>query len=461
MKIYNQKTNFAPKRIRHHKLQNASVEISNYQKLQNKNNSSDKNQTSQTNQVVILKYENAEKSNLLEWCERLEIDLLSKYGKTAQFFSTDEYYEPQKPIDHETIYNKSNDPSKTLRDIRKNALIEYSKEVSSVKQSYSKIWGEIEMKMSKQSLDAVKSKSEYQDLKDNYKIVEYLRLIKQVHRSEPAVVNKEETLHDALTNYYSLTQGNEETLIDYKNRIKAAVERIETAEPSKKPTDRDIAMIFTRRLDPNRFRNLIQETAKDCQKYKLTLDEAHQQAACERRIYKGTLVPCETIFKDSNIAGVAAEFRLSKKEKNMILSIRAENDDQNNVKSSKKRKYGSDNESHPSHMINAINANNKKTYHENSDNDNKWCSICTMKNHNTNECRHLTKCQNLISNSKQSYKNTNAREGYIPKYQKLNDTASTRKVYYTNNSDMYDDWCDNKRRINSNHRFKNHSNDES
>ena len=83
--------------------------------------------------------------------------------KLPNFFSTDEYYEPSTPSDIDTIYDNVNDPSKTLRDIRHNSLVEYSKEISTVKQSYSKIWGEMELRMSKESLDALKSKSIYQN----------------------------------------------------------------------------------------------------------------------------------------------------------------------------------------------------------------------------------------------------------------------------------------------------------
>ena len=62
-------------------------------------------------------------------------------------------------------------------------MVEHIKESS----DRPKICGEMELFMSKESLDAVKAKPAYEHLKSTFKVVSFLRLIKQVHRTEPAV----------------------------------------------------------------------------------------------------------------------------------------------------------------------------------------------------------------------------------------------------------------------------------
>lgn len=82
-RIYNKNKTSKSKNTFYNKSSNSS---SNFQRLQhNKSNSVEKASASPTDQV-ILQYLSAEDSNLLEWCERTGIDLLSKYGKAAEFF---------------------------------------------------------------------------------------------------------------------------------------------------------------------------------------------------------------------------------------------------------------------------------------------------------------------------------------------------------------------------------------
>ncbi len=119
----------------------------------------------------------------------------------------------------------------------------------------------MELFMSKESLDAVKAKPAYERLKSTFKVVSFLKLIKQVHRTEPAVRSSADAVADALQEFHSIKQNSDESLINYKNRIIAAVERIETADPSEKPDPSTVARKFTRSLDLNRFEDVVTTTA--------------------------------------------------------------------------------------------------------------------------------------------------------------------------------------------------------
>ena len=412
--------------------------------------------------IIILKYGTPDESNIFEWSKKCEIDFLAKYGEVAEFFSTNKYHKFVLPSDTKVIYDKNNDPNKVLRELRKTALSEHYKKITAAKQSYSKIWGDMESRMSERSLDVVRSNANYNTLKQKYKVVEYLRLIKQVHRSEPAVISPDETLDDALTKYYSIRQSSDESLTDYKNRFIAAIERIETADSSKKPTESEVARRFTRYLDPVRFKNLIQETAKDQTKYKATLAEAHEQAFSERRMHKGVLVPCETVTRDTKIAGVTTDLQLSKNEIKTILQIRAgkTQHDANASDSNKKRKYDNDGDIQPS--LRNVNITNNNKNNNNKNNKNKFCDICQMNNHNTNECRKLSKVQEMFKPRKRSdygrdssNRNDYGRDtnrpsgGYQPRYYENNNYSSSnvpsKQVHY-NNCEYYERSHDDNRR---------------
>ncbi len=90
-----------------------------------------------------------------------------------------------------------------------------------------------------------------------------------------------------------------------KNRIITAVERIETADPNEKPDPLTVASKFTRSLDLNRFEELMRQCWDDETKYAATLSAAHNQASTQLIAVKGKLVPCETLKRNSNIAGAA------------------------------------------------------------------------------------------------------------------------------------------------------------
>ena len=179
------------------------------------------------------------------------------------------------------MYDETNDPSGILRKLQETAWVEHIKESSRLKEDRPKIWGDMELFMSKESLDAVKAKPAYERLKSTFKVVSFLKLIKQVHRTEPAVRSSADAVADALQEFHSIKQNTDESLIDYKNRIIAAVERIETADPSEKPDPTTVARKFTRSLDLNRFEELVRQCRDDETKYAATLSAAHNQASTQ------------------------------------------------------------------------------------------------------------------------------------------------------------------------------------
>ena len=80
----------------------------------------------------------------------------------------------------------------------------------------------MELYMSKESLDAVKAKPIYEQLKAKFKVVAFLKLIKEVHRTEPAVRSSADAVADALQEFQSIKKSTDESLIDYKNRMSSA-----------------------------------------------------------------------------------------------------------------------------------------------------------------------------------------------------------------------------------------------
>lgn len=185
-----------------------------------------------------------------------------------------------------------------------------------------KIWGDMELYMSKESLDAVTAKPIYEQLKATFNVVAFLKLIKEVHCTEPAVRSSADAVADALQEFHSIKQSSDESLIDYKNRILAAVERIATADPAQKPDASTVARKFTRSLDLNLFEELVRQCRDDETKYAATLSAAHNQASSQLIAIKGKLVLWETLKRNSNIAGAAEIKGLSKKEYKVIMSMR-------------------------------------------------------------------------------------------------------------------------------------------
>ena len=68
-------------------------------------------------------------------------------------------------------------------------LLEYVKAMARLREDKSKIWGDMELyNMSKESSsDAVKAKPEYKTLKESFKVIGFLKLIKKFHHTEQAL----------------------------------------------------------------------------------------------------------------------------------------------------------------------------------------------------------------------------------------------------------------------------------
>jgi len=296
-----------------------SSNASNYQRLlsnSSSNNIDSKNFTSQLTPIILQRTSAGGDTNVLPWVDRTGTILLAKYGNSAKFFSGEAYKRDRPTLN---VYDEVNDPSGVLRKMQETAWVEYTKESTRLKNDRPKIWGDMELFMSKESIDAVKAKPAYERLKSTFKVVKFLKLIKEVHRTEPAVRSSADAVADALQEFHSIKQNTDESLIDYKNRIVAAVERIETADPSEKPDPSTVARKFTRSLDLNRFEELVRQCRDDESKYAATLSAAHNQASTQLIAVKGKLVPCETLKRNSNIAGAAEIKGLSSKEYKMVM----------------------------------------------------------------------------------------------------------------------------------------------
>ena len=400
---------------------------SNYQRLLSNSSSKtdSKNYTSQLT-PIILQYMNAGgDTNVLPWVDRTGTILLAKYGNSAKFFSGEAYNRERPSVN---VYDGTNDPSGILRKLQETAWVEYIKESTRLKADKPKIWGDMELYMSKESLDAVKAKPTYEQLKSTFKVVSFLKLIKQVHRTEPAVRSSADAVADALQEFHSIKQNTDESLIDYKNRIIAAVERIETADPSEKPDASTVARKFTRSLDLNRFEELVRQCRDDETKYAATLSAAHNQASTQLIAVKGKLVPCETLKRNSNIAGAAEIKGLSRKEYKMVMSMRK--DDHTKVDQTpssnassggkgKKRKPEPDNVAAAATDNKKYRRNQDKAPSNPSDGSTGTCELCNRSNHTTENCYYLKGCREMVTqqrNQRQQQFTSNT-GGYQPQYQ--------------------------------------------
>jgi hypothetical protein len=110
------------------------------------------------------------------------------------------------------VYDETSDPTGILRKLQETAWVEHIKESSRFKEDRPKIWGDMELFMSKESLDAVEVKPAYERLISTFKVVSFLKLIKQVHRTEPAVRSSADAVADALQEFHSIKQNTDESL---------------------------------------------------------------------------------------------------------------------------------------------------------------------------------------------------------------------------------------------------------
>jgi hypothetical protein len=374
-----------------------SSSASNYQcLLSNSSKTDSKNCTSQLI-PIILQYMNAGgDTNVLPWFDRTGTILLEKYGKSAKFFSGEAYKRVSPPVN---VYDETNDPSGILRKLQETAWVEHIKESSRQTQNM----GDMELFMSKESLDAVKAKPAYKRLKSTYKVVSFLKLIKHVHRTEPTVRSSADAVADALQEFHSVKQNTDESLIDYKNRTLAAVKRVETTDHSEKPDPSTVARKFTRSLDLNRFEELVRQCRDDETKYAATLSAAHNQASTQLIAVKGKLVPCETLKRNSNIAGAAEMKGLSRKEYNMVMSMRKDGHDQAPPSNALTGGRGKKRKPEPDNVAAAVSDNKKYRRNQDkapsnaSEGGTGTCELCNRSNHTTENCYHFKGCREMVT----------------------------------------------------------------
>ena len=394
---------------------------SNYQRLQLNNSSKteSKNFTPQSN-PIILKYVNGGETNLLPWLERTGTILLARYGNAAKFFNGSAYKQEVPP---QEVHDNITDPSGIKRKVQEALWVEYVKESTRLKEDKSRIWGDIELYMSKESLDAVKAKPNYEELRSKFKVISFLKLIKEVHRTEPAVRSSADAVADALEQFHSIKQSSDESLIDYKNRIIAAVERVETADPTQKPNAATIARKFTRSLDLNRFEELVRQCREDETKYAPTLSAAHNQASSQLTAVKGKLVPCETLKRGANIAGAAAIKGLSRREYKTVMSMRKEEKEQSKDQHGDGKTKGKKRQAEDDLAALAAVDNkkyNKKSQDRATSSEGGTCELCNRSNHTTENCYYLKQCREMVNqqrNNRQQQSTVNHSGGYQPQNQ--------------------------------------------
>ncbi len=267
----------------------------------------------------------------------------------------------------------------------------------------------------------MKLDAEHSKLKQNHDVLALWRLIKQVHRTQAGKLNTADTSLDALTSYYTIKQKENEKIVQFKDRLLAAVERIESVDLAKAPPEDEQARKFTKSLDPRKFDRLILKYEQNESKYEKTLAGALQQASLEKRLEGHSLVLCDQMIKTGEyFAGATLgdnsgdPIKLSRTEQRLIMNIRKEKqpnqsdgDDESNSRQSRGQKRGRDD-------LTANYAGGKKPRYDKSgydrnrynnfnDKDTK-CVICNMNNHSTSECRNLTTAQNAVTQAKNRYR---------------------------------------------------------
>jgi len=422
--------------LRAHAYQSSN---SNFRRLSHSefNNSSSKSNDA-PGSVPMLQYKPNADSNLDKWIEAIQPLLASLFGHLASFITTDKYYKPVAPKAPEVPWTQVNDPGEINRTIEKAKASEYAKEIARLEADKPKMWGEIEKHMSPESKAQVKLNASYDELKAKHNVLKLWQLIKQVHRTQAGKINSQDASLDALTNYYTIKQKENETLIQYKDRLVAAVERIRSADPDKLPNDEDQARKFTKSLDPRRFHRLMNDCEEDPTKYEMSVAGALQQASNHKVLNTRTneLVISDqmiTTGSGSHIAGAAMgeqggeQFHLSRKEKKLIMSFRNSKQQSNQPDGDDDvnpggRKRGRQQENYANFAGGGKRSryNNDKPYDRNNnrynnnknnrDDKEKQCVICKMNNHWTHECRNLPAAQEAVAQSKSRYRDNQSNQ---------------------------------------------------
>jgi len=409
------------KPLRANAYQSNANNSSNYRRLMNNDASSQiKKPDDIPGTVPLLQYRANADSNLSKWIEAIQPFLESLFGHLASFIATDKYYEPKAPKPPAIPWTNATDPGYINRTIEKANATEYAKELAKIEADKPKMWGEIEKHMSAESKAQVKLNADYSKLKRDHDVLGLWRLIKQVHRTQAGKLNVADASLDALTNYYTIKQKETENIVQFKDRLLAAVERVKTADPTKAPPEEEQARKFTKSLDPRKFNRLILECEQNEAKYEKTLAGALQQASLEKRLEGHTLVPCDQMIKTGgHFAGATLSesgetIKLSRREQKIIMNIRkerqpypTEGDDESESRQPRGQKRGRDD-------LTANYAGRKKPRYDRSGYErNKYqtsidrekkCVICNMNNHSTSECRNLTTAQNAVTQAKNLYR---------------------------------------------------------
>jgi hypothetical protein len=382
--------------------------------------------------IPILQYKANADSNLSAWIEALQPILESLFGHLAAFITTDKYYAPTIPVAPTVAWNNLTDPGSIQRTIERANATEYAKELSRLEADKPRMWGEIEKHMSAESKAQVKLDAKYNKIKEKHDVLELWRLIKQVHRTQAGKINTSDASLDALTNYYTIKQKDKENIVQFKDRMLAAVERIRSIDPAKTPSEEEQARKFTKSLDPRKFNRLILECEQNEAKYEKTLAGALQQASSEKRLEGNALVPCDQmILSGGHFAGAAVgdnedQIKLSRKEKRIIMTMRKERqnnqpdgDDDTDGRHQRGQKRGRDDLTvnyaggkkprydKPPYDRNKDRNNNRY----NRDDRDRKCVICNMNNHSTSECRNLSTAQDAVIQAKNRNRNDNNPQG--------------------------------------------------
>ena len=407
----------------------ANANSSNYRRLINNDATTNQSRKSDDvpGSVPLLQYRANADSNLSKWIEAIQPFLESLFGHLASFIATDKYYKPKTPVAPSTPWTSSNDPTGIKRAIETENAKEYAKQLVRIDADKPKMWGEIEKYMSAESKAQVKLDAGYSRLKENHDVLGLWRLIKQVHRTQAGKLNVADASLDALTNYYTIKQKESENIVQFKDRLLAAVERIKTVDPTKAPPEEEQARKFTKSLDPRKFNRLILECEQNEAKYEKTLAGALQQASLEKRLEGHTLVPCDQMirtgghFAGATLGENGEPIKLSRKEQKIIMNIRKERqpyptdgDDETEGRQPRGQKRGRDDYTaayaggkkprydRPSYDRNRDNRDNNR--YNNPNDKGRKCVICNMNNHSTQECRNLATAQDAVTQAKSRYR---------------------------------------------------------
>jgi hypothetical protein len=388
--------------------------------------------------ISKLYYKPNAESNLHEWIKQISRYLLKEYGQLAKFIDSLAYYVPPEiPVPDPADMTPIADPTGMVKKNYKNEVEERFKHIREMKQNHLAMWGDIELHMSKVSLDEVMADPSYQTLKDAEDVLGFWKLILKVHRSTGGIIKKDDVITDALKNYYSIHQEEREKLVVFRDRFEAAIQRISAADDTRVPTPSEQGQYFIKQLDPYRYSLLMLKCEQDnyqnrADAYPKTLADAFQTANAHKALDEktGKLTKADYNFNNAGGQLIAAGGKTSSKDK----------DEKELSKSQKKRKkykanlkkrldrYGDEKDVDNDEYANAGGAVTKKKKYNNNNNSAggesnssngdkpKWCSLCRKHaGHWSQHCPQIPEFHRVMGikdgNSNSNNNNTN---GFIP-----------------------------------------------